>query len=881
MAPEGPIPLHPELNPEELLIHARWIRRLALELVGDPARAEDLVQDTWLVAMTRPPRARGALRAWLARVVQNLARQSHRGETRRTSRERRVVEREEPASTDELIEAVDAQRTVVEELLRLDEPYRSVLVLRFFQDLEPVAIARRRGQPAATVRSQLARGLTLLRGRMDARNETGRSHWATLLAPALARPGGAPPHAAATGALATTGVMTMNVLGKIGIAAAFAGSAYVGWTVLETPGPEPLRDTPVASRGAELAELEPTRGSDANVRREVPEPELHDEVAGAEAALASVPLPLPGARPPAVVEAHFVDDQGLPVPAVALVVLSVQSGEGSQASSDDTGAVRVELTIDDGRALSHVASWTSPHYVSGERQVMLEAGRSRHMGTILLAGCAHVEGRVLDTDGQPLVGAHVWWEAGELPEREPRLLRRFGSGRREGSGPLAGAVPAMAVASDERGEYQLGGVPTTGVRIWAGLEHRRIDWSELLVLAAGDVRRGVDLVIAELEPEDHISGRVVGPDGEPLPEARVSFQFDAPDLGMTGGLQLEADGSFDFLVHRDVPHRFSARLSDSSLTPASAAGVRPGTLDLLLQLGTDEGILVSVRDEEGWPVEHFALAFLYISEKGSVWSGEGPRDHPEGRARVVPGAGSFRLSVSADGFATGVAGPFLNGIVPGGEIDIVLSRIPALRGVVLADGIPVPGALVSLAPLLPKDYWAKLDGYATQIMNSGKRAVADANGRFELTPEGAGEHRLRVEPPPTPPGRDPAWAPVELASVWVTLGTEIEDFELELARPGTLVVQVRRADSGDPAGTLVSLNRYDGHPLVVVADGAGRVRVPGLMPGGWAVGVAEQELSHYGSSSSAGRGAVEEWPYDCDVRPGETTTYELLVPASD
>ena len=70
---------------ESLSAHGRWVWALARSLVGDDQEADDVVQDTWVAALRRPPRATDSagLRAWLARVARNFARkQAARGDLR-------------------------------------------------------------------------------------------------------------------------------------------------------------------------------------------------------------------------------------------------------------------------------------------------------------------------------------------------------------------------------------------------------------------------------------------------------------------------------------------------------------------------------------------------------------------------------------------------------------------------------------------------------------------------------------------------------------------------------------------------------------------------------------------------------------------------------
>ncbi|NOT30628.1 MAG: RNA polymerase subunit sigma-24, partial [Planctomycetes bacterium] len=59
---------------ERLLAELEWVRALARQLVNDAGLAEDVVQETWILAHERPPRTRAVrgLRRWLARVARSV-----------------------------------------------------------------------------------------------------------------------------------------------------------------------------------------------------------------------------------------------------------------------------------------------------------------------------------------------------------------------------------------------------------------------------------------------------------------------------------------------------------------------------------------------------------------------------------------------------------------------------------------------------------------------------------------------------------------------------------------------------------------------------------------------------------------------------------------
>jgi RNA polymerase sigma factor (sigma-70 family) len=119
--------------------------------------AEDLVQDAWVAALERPPRDDRPLRGWLATVLRNRWRDLGRERGWRERRERAAARDEALPSAHELVERASVQRTLVEAVLELEEPYRSTVLLRFFEGLPQREIARRTSTSVATVNSRLTR----------------------------------------------------------------------------------------------------------------------------------------------------------------------------------------------------------------------------------------------------------------------------------------------------------------------------------------------------------------------------------------------------------------------------------------------------------------------------------------------------------------------------------------------------------------------------------------------------------------------------------------------------------------------------------------------------------------------------------------------------
>ncbi len=156
-----------------LLAQRTWLLRLARALVGRDA-AEDLVQDTLITALEKPPRSPLALRAWLSRVIRHKASNYRRGAQRRRRRE---VATARPESVDEeqILEQAEIQTRIGQALSTLGREERVLLLRRFYAEQSPQSIAEELGLPASTIRTRIQRALERLRRKLDHADSSWRA----------------------------------------------------------------------------------------------------------------------------------------------------------------------------------------------------------------------------------------------------------------------------------------------------------------------------------------------------------------------------------------------------------------------------------------------------------------------------------------------------------------------------------------------------------------------------------------------------------------------------------------------------------------------------------------------------------------------------------
>lgn len=148
--------------------HRSLAYALALRVVRDPQRAEDVVQDAFLSVWRKAASyalGRGSVRTWLGSIVRNRA-----IDVVRASRERTLPDATSllgivdprPAVDDEVAVRFDGER-VRSAILRLPDDQRQAINLAFYGGLSHSEIADETGIPLGTVKSRIRLGMQRLR----------------------------------------------------------------------------------------------------------------------------------------------------------------------------------------------------------------------------------------------------------------------------------------------------------------------------------------------------------------------------------------------------------------------------------------------------------------------------------------------------------------------------------------------------------------------------------------------------------------------------------------------------------------------------------------------------------------------------------------------
>ena len=508
----------PTLDTQTLLAHSQFVRALARQLVRDENRAEDVVQDTWLAALKRPPRSLRGLRSWLRTTVRNFVSLSARSERRRGQRERVAARPEALPATDALVQRMDLQQRMMAAVLSLDEPHRSVLLHRFFENLPPTKVAERLGLPLETMRSRLNRALELLRHRLKRESASdNRRFMAALVLLAESPASGLAMASARAAASLAPGVALMSVKTKIVITAVLVIAASVASSRL-------LREV-------DTTELPKVAGRENPVPEGVveeslpPAPDPVREVASAVQAPVAEPVPEPVTQAPlepahvADVLGIVVDPDGTALPGAEVFLFSAPGGRMvdeplAQVMTDAEGAFRIEQARFD---LRDPKGWVVGMHDSFALGGAFVDANSDAPLTIKLQLPTSLEGAVVDRAGEPVVDADV-------------ALRQCGGGGYDGIRVPEG-FDRTRVKTNASGHFEFTRLPAGE---FVSLQVRRQGYASYhlgVPLSDSELTESVRIV---LDAGSEIQGRVFLADtGEPLAGVDVGCQIQSMSASTT------------------------------------------------------------------------------------------------------------------------------------------------------------------------------------------------------------------------------------------------------------------------------------------------------------------------------------------------------------
>jgi len=522
----------------------------------DPETAEDLAQETWLRTLRAPPERDGrGLGGWLHVVGVRLVSEFRRSSRNRVAREQRVARRDESLDHEEGETRI--QRLVEE----LPSPYREVIYLRFYENLDLTEIAQRLGRSPVTVRSQLARGLQRLRVRLGDEERGWSRAWLVLL--------GLQRGASRARRLQVAAV----VVGLLGLGLWYASQRSTRADLQAQPLAAALLPQVSDAPRAEVPPARPARTPEsAAVAPQVSEVRALRQLAGL-----------------------VLDSAGAPVPGAALLV-GGRSGAGRRLGrSDALGRYALEgLAPED-------FLWVEAEGALASRRLYVAslAHAARH-DFFLPADLGALEIRLREPDGRPAVGLEVVVDE-EVGRAEQAVVTASG-------GLELVSRANLRALSDIEGCVRFRHPP------------RRL--LEVRVRRAGEL---VHHEVHEVEPESgvlelrlgappRLVGRLLGPDGAALVDAPFLVRQRNDQVLRT--VRTDARGAFeiDGLVPGEVT--LQAMLAASASALEHVAELRAGeVLELVLQASAAQAI-VGVARADAQPLAGAEVALFREGRHG-------------------------------------------------------------------------------------------------------------------------------------------------------------------------------------------------------------------------------------------------------------------------
>lgn len=769
--------------PDEMALDVAWVRRLAGRLVNDAHTADDLAQDACVAALRAPGAAPESWPAWIASVLRNLVRSHRRAASRRGRREAAVARPLECTAEHAALERLEVHGLLLEAVRGLEEPYRTTIVARYFEEVPPREIARRTGVPVRTVHTRLHRGLAQLRAHLD-RRCGARGAWLAAFAPVAAVP-----------ADALAGAAWLGAKAKAAVAGATLACVALGIYFLR-PGPDA---GPLAGDRSVADEMRAQPGDDLGA----PRPQERRPVA---AAAAPPPAAAGETAPTFRIEGLVLDDEGRPVTGVPVVVCDLEGqplpGVAVTTSGADGGfALRRPKTYG-----ARVRAEDARYGTVLEPHLYTETESHEDL-TVVVARRVALHGIVTDMSGAPIAEAAVTLTVAHgLRARLARVLDR-------------NVAVTLTTRSGADGRFRFDGVPCVEGSTLVASKEGWNSWGD--TAAAGSENR-VRLWRVGGNGET-LEGRVVHLGGEPASGATVR-------LG-TASVQSDAQGRFRLALDRVNGDGRGLELT----------AVKPGFQRARLRCEASDG-----RRRDAWPAElTLALGGPSLSIRGTVVRADGsPVADPEvtvadGHGSSAGGAGleegvQDQVPAEAAGSADpgAVAAPAIGRFevagLDAGEVRLAVTDPATLQRMVSE---PIPAGARDVVLRMPDaGVWPHL---RVLVLDRRGNPVAGAHWTVERDPVPGAD----AAPESIPWGRSDAAGRIERRALSRALGSllvkapgmaEFERFPLaEVARtaefravvPVPVAAQIQLADPGEAVDAVEFVDARGRRVPVVLTHG--------------------------------------------------------------
>lgn len=851
-----------QLDLELLLTHDRFVRSIARSILRDDADVDDVVQETYRIALTSAPQASPTFAAWLATVTRRLALGLLRTRSRRERLARDVTPGKPPPSAHDILEREEWRRRVVAAVLDLEEPYRGTVLLVHFEGLSPGEAARRQQVPIDTIRTRLKRARARLRehfgrGEGSSRALAGLAGIAATAAPA----------SAASGAVWT---VAMTTAWKAAIAVTVIG--FAAWWIVRADRVE-SPSSASAIHGEDAPRAEPTAASADLASESTP-----TRAPSGTRDLEEAP---PVARHFATVRGRLLDASGRPV-----VGATVRRVHPALRHTTLKTALRAASLSVDPRACETdadgVFTWSADAPLDergiapgsdGSRTILLESARRGYatwsesvriepdahveLGDRTLLGAAVIAGVVRDATGNEVADAIVGVYSPQDGTASPGDLRLFGP---------AGAEALMRC--DERGAFRFDAVSPRACEVWATTPNSRCTSSGRVELVEGAERFDVVVVLEPYAPEDTIEGFVRRADGTPCADVMIDLSTIAGAAeSHTFVDDIRADGSFVAYCPSPGPWELAATSFDLESGSGSVRDVPSGARDVVLTLRPPSSLTLRVTDSSGARIETIDVEAF----GRDAYSLKGIGLNAAGLVTIPGVSGSFHLNVSTPEHAPQSFGPFDSEALPA-VIDVVLTPTAWLRGrVVDAAGAPIAGARILEQAAPPPGLRPILQGLPASLQRGEKRATSSTDGRFRIEAERPHGEFVRVDAA--------GYAPRTLERSAFTAAVELT---IELTAGGVIEGRCARADGSPCVGAIVVASCGDGYPDSTRCDAEGAFRFEHRTPGRWLVRPWFEDVpADLARATNVPRTIADDaLPSSCVVREGGVTVQDLVVPAS-